>query len=476
MIVAADGRDRRRAAWRCSPIRSGAVFSVWQAGHAPGAELVNEPGTWSWSELLTTDVEASKAFYGAVFGWAADDPRATARPVSTRSGRSSGRSVGGMMQKPPMMPAEVPPFWAVYFAVADTDAAVDARRRARRHGGDAADGHRARSLRRRRRPDRRRRSTSSRSSPSSRGAPRPRRRRPSRWRGREVRRRGRRSCASGSRSSTPTPSARSCTTTRSSSSRPRSCRRRPPTRTSTRSRPRCSRGTRPPADLAHADPDDVERLVFQTGFYRSKTKNLLGMARMLDEDFDGEVPTELDDLVKLPGRRPQDRQRRALGRVRPPGPAGRHARRSAVAPAQAHHRERPGEGRARPQRARPARGARALLAAADPARPAGVLRPQARLRAVRAASTSARRPIPRPEPRLATRQPSASRPAGAVERPVGAEEGPLGLVELGGDGAVVGVAVAVTDGDDPRGQLVELRLQAGQLGEVGRCGHGSSLR
>ena len=36
----------------------------------------------------------------------------------------NGRSVGGMMQKPPMMPAEVPPFWAVYFAVADTDAAV----------------------------------------------------------------------------------------------------------------------------------------------------------------------------------------------------------------------------------------------------------------------------------------------------------------------------------------------------------------
>ena len=56
-----------------------------------------------------------------------------------------------------------------------------------------------------------------------------------------------------------------------------------------------------PADLAHANPDDVERLVFQTGFYRSKTKNLLGMARMLEEEFDGEVPTELDDLVRLPG-------------------------------------------------------------------------------------------------------------------------------------------------------------------------------
>jgi endonuclease-3 len=56
-----------------------------------------------------------------------------------------------------------------------------------------------------------------------------------------------------------------------------------------------------PRDLAHADPADVEAIVHSTGFFRSKTKNLLGMARMLDEEFDGEVPTELADLVKLPG-------------------------------------------------------------------------------------------------------------------------------------------------------------------------------
>jgi len=54
-------------------------------------------------------------------------------------------------------------------------------------------------------------------------------------------------------------------------------------------------------DLAHADPADVERLVHSTGFFRSKTKNLIGMARALDDDYGGEVPTELDDLVKLPG-------------------------------------------------------------------------------------------------------------------------------------------------------------------------------
>jgi endonuclease III len=56
-----------------------------------------------------------------------------------------------------------------------------------------------------------------------------------------------------------------------------------------------------PRDLAHANPADVEALVHSTGFFRSKTKSLLGMARALDERFDGEVPTELSDLVKLPG-------------------------------------------------------------------------------------------------------------------------------------------------------------------------------
>jgi predicted enzyme related to lactoylglutathione lyase len=100
----------------------GAVFSVWQAGTHPGAQLVNEPGTWSWCELLTTDVAASKAFYGAVFGW-------TSNTVAAGDGEYTewqidGRSIAGMMQKPPTLPAEVPPHWAVYFAVTDTDAAV----------------------------------------------------------------------------------------------------------------------------------------------------------------------------------------------------------------------------------------------------------------------------------------------------------------------------------------------------------------
>jgi endonuclease-3 len=56
-----------------------------------------------------------------------------------------------------------------------------------------------------------------------------------------------------------------------------------------------------PADLAHADPGDVEEIVHATGFFRQKTKSIIGMAGALEERFDGEVPTELDDLVTLPG-------------------------------------------------------------------------------------------------------------------------------------------------------------------------------
>lgn len=56
-----------------------------------------------------------------------------------------------------------------------------------------------------------------------------------------------------------------------------------------------------PDDLAHADPDVVEDLIHSTGFFRQKAKSLLGMAAAVEESFGGEVPSELSDLVKLPG-------------------------------------------------------------------------------------------------------------------------------------------------------------------------------
>jgi endonuclease-3 len=56
-----------------------------------------------------------------------------------------------------------------------------------------------------------------------------------------------------------------------------------------------------PADLAAADPGRVEELIRSTGFFRSKSRSLIGMADAVASRFDGEVPRDMDDLVTLPG-------------------------------------------------------------------------------------------------------------------------------------------------------------------------------
>jgi len=56
-----------------------------------------------------------------------------------------------------------------------------------------------------------------------------------------------------------------------------------------------------PEDLAAADPSEVETIIQSTGFFRSKTKNIMGMAQDVVARFDGEVPVALDELVTLPG-------------------------------------------------------------------------------------------------------------------------------------------------------------------------------
>jgi endonuclease-3 len=55
------------------------------------------------------------------------------------------------------------------------------------------------------------------------------------------------------------------------------------------------------AALADADQADVERIIQSTGFFRSKAKSLLGMARAVVAQHDGRVPREMEALTKLPG-------------------------------------------------------------------------------------------------------------------------------------------------------------------------------
>jgi len=56
-----------------------------------------------------------------------------------------------------------------------------------------------------------------------------------------------------------------------------------------------------PADMAAADPEDVERIIHPTGFFRAKTRSLIGMSQAVVERFGGEVPGTMAELVTLPG-------------------------------------------------------------------------------------------------------------------------------------------------------------------------------
>jgi endonuclease-3 len=56
-----------------------------------------------------------------------------------------------------------------------------------------------------------------------------------------------------------------------------------------------------PHALAAADPAEVEGLIHQSGFFRQKTRSIIGMAQALVDRYDGEVPGRMADLVTLPG-------------------------------------------------------------------------------------------------------------------------------------------------------------------------------
>jgi uncharacterized protein len=114
----------------------GSLLAAWQPGAHRGAALVNEPGAWSWSQLLARDPERAKTFYGAVFGWATDtfgtgEHAVTLWRVPGYVGGEpeqpvSRDVVAGMSQMPP--PGELgggtPPLWQIDFWVDDVDATV----------------------------------------------------------------------------------------------------------------------------------------------------------------------------------------------------------------------------------------------------------------------------------------------------------------------------------------------------------------
>lgn len=122
--------DIARAAVFADP--TGAQFGVWEAGTLAGAGVVDEPGSLCFSELATRAADKAIPFYQGVFGWTAQREQNGAR----RLWELDGRTVGGLVEMDDEnVPADVPARWSAYFAVDDTDQAVE---RVRESGGSVS--------------------------------------------------------------------------------------------------------------------------------------------------------------------------------------------------------------------------------------------------------------------------------------------------------------------------------------------------
>lgn len=98
---------------------TGAFISAWQTERMAGMQASGS-GTFGWAELSARGVDAALPFYEQVFGWT--PKHAGEGPQRYTEFQAGGESVAGAMEMNPMVPAEVPNYWLVYFAVDDVDA------------------------------------------------------------------------------------------------------------------------------------------------------------------------------------------------------------------------------------------------------------------------------------------------------------------------------------------------------------------
>ncbi|MEV6454672.1 VOC family protein [Streptomyces anulatus] len=108
---------------------AGAYFAAWQPKKHPGFGVVQEPGSFLWAELYTSDVPAAAAFFNNVFGWGTDQLKVEGTDYTYTTVHPAGAgpeaSFGGLVRMGDV-PSEAArgPHWLPYFAVADVDATV----------------------------------------------------------------------------------------------------------------------------------------------------------------------------------------------------------------------------------------------------------------------------------------------------------------------------------------------------------------
>jgi uncharacterized protein len=99
---------------------SGAFICAWQALAMGGFET-DGPNTFTWAELSARGMDRAIPFYAAVFGWDTMEREMPGGPPYVMF-QLAGTDVAGGMEMSPMVPAEVPSYWMVYFGVEDVDA------------------------------------------------------------------------------------------------------------------------------------------------------------------------------------------------------------------------------------------------------------------------------------------------------------------------------------------------------------------
>jgi uncharacterized protein len=99
---------------------SGAFIASWQ-GERMGGFQTQAPGSFGWAEVNARGVDGAVAFYTAVFGWdTRTSPMGEGQPPYTEF-LLDGESVAGAWEMNALVPAEVPSYWQIYFAVEDVD-------------------------------------------------------------------------------------------------------------------------------------------------------------------------------------------------------------------------------------------------------------------------------------------------------------------------------------------------------------------
>jgi len=99
---------------------TGAFISAWEPKTMGGFQT-NAPGTFGWAELSARGIDSAIPFYRAVFGWTDKKSEMGEGAPQYTEFQLGGESIAGGMEMNPMVPAEVPSYWMVYFNVDDVD-------------------------------------------------------------------------------------------------------------------------------------------------------------------------------------------------------------------------------------------------------------------------------------------------------------------------------------------------------------------